>query len=555
MATKSIGDLEFTVGVGFGRLAGKDPFTNPLAQFSSHFETRDTGGVGRGGTLGSINWFQGDASAFYGVSYQLADKLVLSSEFNPDNMPNESRYLDIKSHWNFGASYQANSYLNIGAQYLHGSQFSLTAHVAVNPNRPPLAGGMELAPVPMRLRGGDALPILKNDETTIRKVLAADRFQIHRFEIKLDTVTIVVTNTKFRSIAQAVGRVASTLQRFTSDEVKFANISFQNGNLKAASYLVDLETITLEQYNPKITYNGNPSIIVIDQANQPHTESRDRFSWGIGPYVAHRLFNPDLPLSLETGIQLESAFELAPNLKLSGSIRKSLLTNLTENQRRSNSSLPRVHSDWPLYDLAGQSGHIHALAFSYTRNFGSKFYGRLHSGLLEPFFAGFGGELLFKPAQSPFAIGLDVHHVQKRDYDMRFDLLDYSATVGHLSFYYDAGNLFNIEVNAGRYLAGDWGLTTTISRKFGSGWEVGGYATFTDVPFETFGEGSFDKAIFVSMPIDWLVSSPNQTRRHLTLRPITRDGGAQLASARRLYRTIERSQNADFKREFGRLWK
>ena len=138
---------------------------------------------------------------------------------------------------------------------------------------------------------------------------------------------------------------------------------------------------------------------------------------------------------------------------------------------------------------------------------------------------------------------------------MRFDLLDYSATVGHLSFYYDAGNLFNIEVNAGRYLAGDWGLTTTISRKFGSGWEVGGYATFTDVPFETFGEGSFDKAIFVSMPIDWLVSSPNQTRRHLTLRPITRDGGAQLASARRLYRTIEHSQNADFKREFGRLWK
>ena len=67
---------------------------------------------------------------------------------------------------------------------------------------------MELAPVPMRL-SGDALPILKNDETTIRKVLAADRFQIHRFEIKLDTVTIVVTNTKFRSIAQAVGRVAS----------------------------------------------------------------------------------------------------------------------------------------------------------------------------------------------------------------------------------------------------------------------------------------------------------------------------------------------------------
>ena len=179
------------------------------------------------------------------------------------------------------------------------------------------------------------------------------------------------------------------------------------------------------------------------------------------------------------------------------------MTNLTENQRRSNSSLPRVHSDWPLYDLAGQSGHIHALAFSYTRNFGSKFYGRLHSGLLEPFFAGFGGELLFKPAQSPFAIGLDVHHVQKRDYDMRFDLLDYSATVGHLSFYYDAGNLFNISEC--------WSLSsrrlgcTTISRKFGSGWEVADILRL-QMCHSKLWRRIFDKAIFVSMPIDWLVS-------------------------------------------------
>ena len=136
-----------------------------------------------------------------------------------------------------------------------------------------------------------------------------------------------------------------------------------------------------------------------------------------------------------------------------------------------------------------------------------------------------------------------------------FDLLDYETVIGHLSFYYDAGRMFEVEVNAGRYLAGDWGATTTISRKFGSGWEVGGYATLTDVPFSTFGEGSFDKAIYVSLPIDWIVSSPNKTKRRLTLRPITRDGGANLASARSLYGHIKGYQNSDIKREYGRLWK
>ena len=74
------------------------------------------------------------------------------------------------------------------------------------------------------------------------------------------------------------------------------------------------------------------------------------------------------------------------------------------------------------------------------------------------------------------------------------------------------------------------------------------------MPFEKFGEGSFDKAIFVSVPIDWIISSPNRTKRRLTLRPITRDGGAQLASAR-AFGGIERSHYANFKREFGRLWK
>ena len=466
-------------------------------------------------------------------------------------MPRESSYLEVKSPWNFGASYQLNDYVNLSAQYLHGSQVSVTAHVSVNPGRPPILGGKELAPVPMRLRGKNILPVTINNEGTIRKVLAVDGFEINNLVFNDDTVIIMVKNTKFRSTAQAVGRVASTLQRFTADDVQFANISFFSKNIQTATYRVDLEKITSEQFHALGSRVNSPSITAIDVSVPRRTESRQQFTWGVGPYIAHRLFNPDLPLSMETGIEVEAGYQIANGLKISGAVRKSVLTNLTDNNRRSNSVLPRVHSDWPLYDIAGQSGHIHELTLSYVKNFGPGLYGRAHAGLLEPFFAGFGGELLFKPAQWPIGIGLDLHRVRKRDYDMRFDLIDYETTVGHLSLYYDAGGMFDVEVNAGRYLAGDWGATTTISRKFGSGWEVGGYATLTDVPFKTFGEGSFDKAIYVSVPIDWIISSPNITKRRLTLRPITRDGGAQLSSARQLYREIENFQNSSITREFG----
>ena len=555
VATKSSGNLEFTAGLGFGRLAGRNSFTNPLGALSSRFDQRDRNNFGTGGTLGTINWFHGEASAFYGIQYHMSQKLLISAEYTPDLMSNESSYLDVKSPWNFGISYQLNNYVNLSAQYLHGNQVSVTAHVSVNPGRPPLLGGKELAPVPMRLRSEQALPVNASEEAIIRNVLAVDGFEIQNLNFNEDAVNIIVTNTKFRSTAQAVGRVASTLQRFTSNDVKIANISFLSRNIITGSYRVDLEKVIEEQFNPVPEAQEIRSILAIDIDALPVEENNQRFTWGLGPYIAHRLFNPDLPLSLETGIEAEAAYQISPKLKISGAVRKSVLTNLTDNKRRSNSTLPRVQSDWPLYDMEGQSGHINDLKLSYVENLAPGLYGRVHAGLLEPFFAGVGGELLYKPAQWPIGVGIDIHRVRKRAYDMRFDLLDYETTVGHLSVYYDAGGMFDVEINAGRYLAGDWGATTTISRKFGSGWEVGGYATLTDVPFDTFGEGSFDKAIYVSIPIDWIISAPTQSQRRLTLRPITRDGGANLFSSRKLYRYIERTQNAQFHREVGRLWR
>ena len=556
VSTKSIGNLELTAGLGFGRLAGRDTVSNPLGAFSPKFNERQQKKSSRGGTLSTINWFQGDAAFFYGMSYHFGEKITASAEYTTDTMFLESSFLDVDSPWNLGVSYQLNDYTRFSAQYLYGNQFSISAHLSINPGRPPMSGGKELAPVPMRLRGDKALAVNQNNEDLIRKVFLADRFEIHYLKFEENTVTVVVSNTKFRSTAQAVGRVASTLQRFSSDKIKFAKISFYSRDLQVATFQVDLEKVTVEQFEPVAPALENPSIVAIDVQPFDFKKNSPRLTWGLGPYIEHRLFNPDLPISIETGLEVGAGYLLAPGLKISGAVRKSVFTNFTDNQRLdSESQLPRVHSSWPLYDLAGQNGYIHKLTLSFVNNLAPGFYGRAHAGLLGPFFAGFGGEILYKPAQSPIGIGVDIHHVRQRDYDMLFDLRDYEATIGHLSFYYDAGGMFDIEVNAGRYLAGDWGATTTISRKFGSGWEVGGYATLTDVPFVTFGEGSFDKAIYVSLPMDWIISTPNQSKRRLTIRPITRDGGANLGSARQLYRQIEKFQNASFLREFGRLWK
>ena len=248
---------------------------------------------------------------------------------------------------------------------------------------------------------------------------------------------------------------------------------------------MSLEKITSEQFDASALRMNSPSIKAIDVRPPKKIEKKQHFIWGIGPYFAHRLFNPDLPLSMELGVELEAGYQITNELKILGSIRKSIFTNLTDNNRRSNSVLPRVHSEWPLYDIAGQSGHIHELAISYVKNLAPGLYTRAHAGLLEPFFAGVGAEILYKPAQWPLGIGLDIHRVRKRNYDMQFDL---RLKLMCISLYYDAGGMFDIEVVPGDTLRV---RADKISQSL-EGLKLGLRDTI-DVPFDTFGEGHLTK--------------------------------------------------------------
>ena len=45
-------------------------------------------------------------------------------------------------------------------------------------------------------------------------------------------------------------------------------------------------------------------IFAIDTNAALNKKNNKSFTWGVGPYITHRLFNPDLPFSMETGIEI-----------------------------------------------------------------------------------------------------------------------------------------------------------------------------------------------------------------------------------------------------------
>ena len=70
-----------------------------------------------------------------------------------------------------------------------------------------------------------------------------------------------------------------------------------------------------------------------------------------------------------------------------------------------------------------------------------------------------------------------------------------------------------------------------------------GFATFTNVPFSRFGEGSFDKGIYVRVPLS-VFGADSRGSGTAVIRPVQRDGGQRLAVDNPLWE-VTRAGRAD----------
>jgi hypothetical protein len=84
-------------------------------------------------------------------------------------------------------------------------------------------------------------------------------------------------------------------------------------------------------------------------------------------------------------------------------------------------------------------------------------------------------------------------------------------------------------------LAGDVGATLDMSKTFANGVAVGAWVTKTNVSAQRFGEGSFDKGLYLRIPFDVMTTTRSGNVANLAYNPLTRDGGARLNREFTLY--------------------
>ena len=336
---------------------------------------------------------------------------------------------------------------------------------------------------------------------------------------------VAVAGGRYPTLAQVAGRVARAVQPLLPAEVERIAVEWHRAGLPVARLVLLRGAMEAAAQGA-----GSAEEILASAAlspAEPLAGFRPDLGWALEPRIALQLGDPRVGVRWQASGAAGLRLGLGEGYALAGSLAQAVAGNLDKGLP-SDSVLPRVRSDLGRYAREGRT----AIPTLYAERLWSPaddWFARLSAGLLEPMFGGIAGEVLWRPQQRPLALGLDLAWVAQRDYRQGLGALGYSVATGHASVYADLP-IWNLGavLRAGRYLAGDWGGTLEVSRRFDSGIEVGGFATLTTTPFRRFGEGSFDKGIFIRFPLQ-LLGPETAGRATALIRPVVRDGGQRLA--------------------------
>ncbi len=288
--------------------------------------------------------------------------------------------------------------------------------------------------------------------------------------------------------------------------------------------------------------NATPSVVNKDVL---HTAELDKFDWGLNLGYKQNMGGPDGFILYQLLARVNAEYRFTRNSWIRGNLGVNLLNNWDKFELEGVSQLPQVRTHIREY-LTTSDVMLENLQYTWTRQLDRDVYAMAYGGLLENMFGGVGGEVLYRPFDSSWAIGVDANWVKQRGFRQDFSFRDYSTWTGHVTTY-NQTPFWDVLVraSAGRYLAGDYGGTLDLSRRFTNGVTVGAWATRTNVSAEEFGEGSFDKGIYFTIPFDAFFARSTNSVGTIAWAPVTRDGGARLV---RQYQLYDLTQARDIKR-------
>ena len=536
VASKAINNFDFTIGMGWGRLAGEGHASNPMTQLSDSFEVRDQS-FGLGGKVAKDSFFSGEQVGFFGGATYSFETLPLTAilEYNPDQYDWEQSLGGAapKSPVSAAVKWDAAPGVSLTLSRQHGQEWGAEFSVALD-TLSRLAKPANRQFRSSRDYSADELPEGINDDSWYDTLLFdAERSGLLLVEATIDRqsqqATLVMGNTGYAVWADAVDTMTTLADLHLPSTVNSFNIVIEEEGHRLQSLRVPRPSLSVGPNRPLLGRDIRIEPVKLQSFVQHKTDfQQKKIFFDVNLANRLQLFDPDDPARYQIYADVGISLALPKSWVLSGAYGFDIANNFGESTRKSDSTLPRVRSNVVRYLTEGETG-LDSLYLQKRGNLRNDIYYRAYGGVLESMFSGIGGEVLYQPFKSRFAFGLSANSVRQRDYDKSFKHLDYKTTTGFASVYW-ASPFYNFDAafHAGKYLAKDVGGTLEVRRTFRNGWMVGLWATVTDVSDVDFGEGSFDKGMFFKIPLNGLFGIGTRSNYSMRMRPIQRDGGQRL---------------------------
>lgn len=574
-STKRFGNLDVTLGLGWGYLGQRGNVTNPFCKASSRYCTRPTDYKGSGGSVDFERWFKGPAAIFGGLEYQTPHKpLRLKLEYDGNDYSQDfpvtrgNKSLPQHTPWNVGLNYRLGNWGDAKFSYQRGDTFTIGLNIYTNFND-----------LHATWRDEPKQTISPNPNSTTDWVKVAKQLETNAgygqntVSVEGDTVIVSGEQRKYRDRREALDRTAAILSNNTNPHIRvFKIIEQQDGmDLKQTTidkdnYLTAANYLTTEAKVEDSFTESEPEYI----AAEPIADTKERWDYGIEPVLKQSVGAPEAFYLYSLGVNAKSNLWLTDNIELGGSVYFNLVDNYDKFNYVENSphvrnySTPRVRTMHRAY-VHDNPVRLNHLQLTWFEQPFEEVYTQMYGGYLEMMFSGIGGEVLYRPMNTNWAIGLDANLISQRDPDSWFGVYseDYffydestcntpvpacqayvlsQGITGHITGYYMPqwslleNSLFKI--SGGKFLGQDIGARIDFSKQFKSGIIVGAFATFTDLTAEEYGEGSYNKGFYISIPMDIMTIKPSTSRAQISWEPITRDGGQML---RKQYNLFERT--------------
>jgi len=526
VASKRTGPFDWSFGFGWGYLAGR-----------SDQRVID---VGRGGNFSFGSYFRGPVKPFGGVQYQTPwSPLMLKLEYDPNDFQHEPQNNNQKfdSHWNFGLVYRAARWANISVGVQRGNTLGVTVdlHTPLDQLETPKISDPPRVPV------AAARPKKAGDwSKTAVEIKRQTGWNVTEIDLGRHELYVTLFDARGTYWRERVDKAVAVLHRDAPPQVDRFVLTYVDRGMTDAEHVIERNAWVAQRTQPLPPYARRETVIAQSprngtDASPVYAKAPPRWDSGLGLDLDTSYGGPDSFVLYQLALLGQASVRLTDRTWLQGFLKVGLLDNYDKFDFDAPSNLPRVRTDVRLYKTTS-TVMMPNLQLTHVGKISASNYYSVYGGYLEEMYAGFGAEWLYRPFGSRIALGADVNAVQKRDYDQHFGLLDYRTVTGHATIYWDTGwNGVQANISAGRYLAKDTGVTLDISREFKNGVRFGAFATKTNVSAAEFGEGSFDKGVYLRIPFDAMLTRSSTSTGNFVWQPLTRDGGAKLNRTVQLY--------------------